>query len=40
MSPYTSIKQVSRDLVGNVAAFLLSDRFRNIDVIDKVECPI
>ena len=39
MSPYTSIRDVVRSLVGRVAQYLVADRFRNIDEIAQVQCP-
>lgn len=39
MSPYTSIREVVRFLVGSWAQYLVAERFRNIDEITKVVCP-
>lgn len=43
MSPYTSIKDVSRSLLGRLS-FLLTpivyERFRNIDTIKEAKCPV
>jgi len=43
MSPYTSIKDVSRSLLGKLS-FLLTplviERFRNIDAIKEAKCPV
>lgn len=43
MSPYTSIKDVSRSLLGKFS-FLLTpivyERFRNIDAIKEAKCPV
>ena len=39
MSPFTSIRNVSRDLAG-IAGNLVADRFNNIDIISKVTCPV
>lgn len=43
MSPYTSIKDVSRSLLGRMS-FLLTpivyERFRNIDTIKEAKCPV
>jgi len=39
VSPYTSIKQVVKTLVGSVASYLVKERFENIEIIDKVRCP-
>ena len=43
MSPYTSIKDVSKSLLGRFSFFLtpmVYDRFRNIDMIKEAKCPI
>jgi pimeloyl-ACP methyl ester carboxylesterase len=43
MSPYTSIKDVARTLLGRLS-FLLTplvyERFRNIDTIKRSQCPV
>lgn len=39
MSPFKSIKDVARDLVGWVLSLAIADRFRNIDYIKEVKCP-
>lgn len=43
MSPYTSIKDVARSLLGKLS-FLLTpivyERFRNIDMIKDAKCPV
>ena len=43
MSPYTSIKDVSKSLLGKLS-FLLTpivyERFRNIDTIKDAKCPV
>lgn len=38
ISPFKSIQEVVESIVG-VFKFLVSERFRNIDLIDKVKCP-
>lgn len=38
MSPYTSIREVVKELAGSLAQYLIADRFRNIDKIMKVNC--
>ncbi len=38
MSAYTSIKQVAKNLTGSFPAFFFADRFRNVDLINKVSC--
>lgn len=43
MSPYTSIKDVSRSLLGKLSFFLtplVYERFRNIDTIKEAKCPV
>jgi fermentation-respiration switch protein FrsA (DUF1100 family) len=43
MSPYTSIKDVARNLFGKMAflvAPIVYERFRNIDTIKEVKCPV
>ena len=39
MSPFTSIKDLVKTLIGKAAVFLVKDRFRNIDKIVNVNCP-
>lgn len=41
VSPYTSIKNVSKELVGNfIGGLLIKERFSNINKINEVSCPI
>jgi hypothetical protein len=40
MSPFKSIKDVARDLVGWVLSMAIADRFRNIDLIKDAKCPV
>ena len=40
MSAYTSIKGAVASLVGRMASWLVEERFRNVDRIKKVRCPI
>lgn len=40
MSAYLSLKSVVAHLVGKLLAFAVADRFRNIDCIEKVKCPV
>ena len=43
MSPYTSIQDVSRSLLGKLSFFLtpfVIERFRNIDAIKETKCPL
>lgn len=39
MSPYTSIRDAVRDIAGNWATYLVAERFKNIEEIEKVKCP-
>jgi len=38
LSPYTSLKEVVRSLMGSWAAMLVKERFQNLDCIRKVDC--
>jgi pimeloyl-ACP methyl ester carboxylesterase len=40
MSPFKSIKELARDLVGWFLSLAIAERFRNIDLIKEVSCPI
>ena len=40
MSAYLSIKAVVIHLVGRILAWAVAERFRNIDNIQKVKCPV
>jgi fermentation-respiration switch protein FrsA (DUF1100 family) len=41
VSPYTSIKNVSKELIGNfMGSLLIKERFSNISKIHNVGCPI
>lgn len=40
MSAYTSIKAAVRFIAGSLAQFFVKERFRNIDYISKVTCPV
>ena len=40
MSAYTSIKAAVKDIAGAFAQYFIKDRFRNIDHISKVTCPV
>ena len=39
MSPYTSIRAVVRDIAGSWASYFVAERFKNIEEIEKVQCP-
>jgi len=38
MSPYTSIRDVAKNIAGSLAQYFVADRFRNIDKMKKVGC--
>ena len=40
MSPFKSIREVARDLVGRLLQYAIADRFRNIDLIKEIKCPV
>lgn len=40
MSPFKSIRETAKDLVGRFLSMAIAERFRNIDVIKQVRCPI
>ena len=40
MSPFKSLREVARDRVGHLLSFLLAERFSNIELIEKVRCPV
>jgi fermentation-respiration switch protein FrsA (DUF1100 family) len=40
MSAYTSIYDIVADLASKFLAWLVKDRFRNIDMISNIRCPI
>lgn len=39
MSPFTSVKGIVQDLIGNFATYLVKERFENIRNIENVKCP-
>jgi len=39
MSAYTSIRSVVRSVAGKLSAYLVKERFRNIDLMETVVCP-
>ena len=39
MSAFKSIRDIAREKTGTLLGTLISDRFRNIDLIEKVTCP-
>jgi esterase/lipase len=40
MSPFKSIRDVAKDLVGRVLSYAIADRFRNIDLIKEIKCAV
>jgi len=40
MSPFTSIKQVAKDLVGRFLALAVAERFRNVDLAKEIQSPM
>ena len=39
MSPFKSIREIVKEQAGPLLQYAISDRFRNIDAIEKVRCP-
>ena len=39
MSPFKSLREVAKDLVGWFLSLAIAERFRNIDLIKDVRCP-
>jgi fermentation-respiration switch protein FrsA (DUF1100 family) len=39
MSPYTSIRAVVKDIAGSWASYCVAERFKNLEEIEKAECP-
>jgi fermentation-respiration switch protein FrsA (DUF1100 family) len=39
LSPYTSLKDVVKSLLGSLPSMIVKDRFQNIEVIRNVDCP-
>ena len=40
MSAYTSIRSIVKDIASSFVAYLVKERFRNIDKIGYVKCPV
>ena len=40
MSPFKSIREVAKDLVGWMLSMAIAERFRNIDLIKEIRCPV
>ena len=38
MSPFKSIREVAKDLVGWMLSLAIAERFRNIDLIQEIKC--
>ena len=39
MSPFMSIRDIVREKAGNMLQYIINDRFRNIDLMNQVNCP-
>ena len=39
-SPFKSLREVAKDRVGKILSYLLADRYKNIDLIKHIECPV
>ena len=39
MSSFKSIRDIVRDKAGRILQYVIGERFRNIDLIEKVSCP-
>ena len=40
MSPFKSLREVAKDRVGQLLSYLLAERYRNIELIEQVVCPV
>ena len=40
MCPYTCICDIIKGILGKIGTYIVKDRFRNIDLIEKIECNI
>lgn len=40
MSPYTSIRDVAKNIAGSVMQYFVADRFRNIDKMKNISCAV
>lgn len=40
MSAYTSIRSIAKDMASTLISYLVKERFRNIDKIGNVKCPV
>lgn len=39
IAPFTSVRDLAKDVSGKLLQYIVSDRFRNIDLISSVKCP-
>jgi fermentation-respiration switch protein FrsA (DUF1100 family) len=39
LSPYTSLRDVVKSLLGTLPSLLVKERFKNLEVIKRVNCP-
>lgn len=39
LSPYTSLRDCVKSLLGTIPSLIVKERFKNLDVIKKVTCP-
>lgn len=39
LSPYTSLKQAVKTLLGTLASLIVRERFENLKLIERVRCP-
>ena len=39
LSPYTSLRQAVKTLLGTLASLIVRERFENLKLIEKVQCP-
>ena len=40
ISPFKSLREVAKDRVGKILSYLLAERYRNVDLIECVKCPV
>ena len=40
LSPFKSLREVAKDRVGSMLSYLLAERYRNIELIEKTKCPV
>lgn len=39
IAPFTSIRDLAKEVSGKLLQYMVSDRFRNIDIVSSVKCP-